>query len=281
MSARPIAVVLSGGGAKTAAHLGVVRALAELGLDPVRYVATSMGAVIAAALASGEAPDELLARLATAGPTALVRNRTALVAGLYARSLLRPAPFRRAVEALVPARRFTDLRVPLTVSVVDLDTSELLLFGAGGAEAPLIDVLCASCALPLYFPATVLTGRRCGDGGLRGVLPLEAAARVVAEPVVAVDVGPGFDTPAGPPARVPAVVQAHDEAVGTLMAAHTAAQLAAWRAEPSRTPLAYIRPRIERNATFQVERVRRYADDGYQAARAHLTTMSFRANSPS
>jgi NTE family protein len=281
VTGRPVAVVLSGGGAKTAAHLGAVRALVELGLRPVHYVATSMGAVIAAALASGAAPDELLARLAAAGPSALVRNGAALVAGLYARSLLRPAPFRRAVEALVPARRFTDLRVSLTVSVVDLDTAELLLFGAGGADAPLIDVLCASCALPLYFPAAILTGRRCGDGGLGGVLPLRAAVRVVAKPVVAVDVGPGFDTPAGAPPRVPAMVQAHDEAVGALMAAHTAAQLEAWRAEPSRPPLAYIRPRIERNATFQVDRVRRYADDGYQAARAHLTTISFGANSAS
>lgn len=281
MSGRSVAVVLSGGGAKTAAHLGAARAVTELRLDPVRYVATSMGAVIAAALASGTAPDELLTRLAEAGPHALVRNRAAAVAGLYARSLLRPAPFRRAIEALVPARRFSDLRVPLTVSVVDLDTAELLLFGAGGADAPLIDVLCASCALPLYFPAAALTGRRCGDGGLRGVLPLEAAARVVAESVVAIDVGPGFDTPAGPSAQVPAVVRAHDEAVGTLMAAHTAAQLAAWRADPLRPRLAYIRPRIERNATFQVDHVRRYADDGYQAARTHLTTNWFGANSAS
>ncbi len=278
MSGRKVAVVLSGGGAKTAAHLGAARALRELGLVPARYVATSMGAVIAAGLASGVPPDELLVRLARAGRSGLVRKVTAVVAGLYARSLFRPDPFRSAVEALVPARRFADLGVALTVSVVDLDSGELLLFGAGGSEAPLIDVLCATCALPLYFPAAPLLGRRCGDGGLRGVLPLEAAARVVAEPVVAVDVGPGFDTPAGPAAAMPPVVRAHDEAVGTLMAAHTAAQLAVWRAEPSRPPLAYVRPRVERNATFQVDRVRRYAEDGYEATRAHLTAMSFGAN---
>jgi NTE family protein len=207
-----------------------------------------------------------------------VRNPGAMVTGLYARALLRPAPLRRAIEALVPARRFDQLRVPLTVTVVDLDTGELLLFGDGGAEAPLIDVLVASCALPLYFPPVRLAGRRCGDGGLRGVLPLEAAAKVVAEPAVAVDVGPGFDTPAGPPVAAPAVVRAHDEAVGTLMAAHTASQLRAWRAEPGRPTLVYVRPRIERNATFQVERMRRYAEDGYQAARMHLTATPFGPN---
>lgn len=276
MSVREIEVVLSGGGAKTAAHLGAVRALSEAGLAPSRFVATSMGAVVAAGLAAGVEHEALLARLTEAGPRGISREPLAVVSGLFARSLLRPAPFRRAVEALVPARRFGELRVPLTVSVVDLDTGELLLFGAEGDDAPLVDVLCASCALPLYFPPVPLAGRRCGDGGLRGVLPLEAAARVVTGPVIAVDVGPGFDTPAGAATAVPSVVRAHDESVGTLMAAHTSAQLALWRAEPGRPPLTYVRPRVERNATFQVERMRRYEEDGYQATRSTLAPLPVR-----
>jgi NTE family protein len=243
---------------------------------PSRFVATSMGAVIAAGLAAGVEHEALLARLTEAGPRGIAREPLAVVSGLFARSLLRPAAFRRAVEALVPARRFGELRVPLTVSVVDLDTGELLLFGSEGDDAPLVDVLCASCALPLYFPPMPLAGRRCGDGGLRGVLPLEAAARVVTGPVIAVDVGPGFDTPPGAAAAVPAVVRAHDESVGTLMAAHTATQLALWRAQPERPPLTYIRPRVERNATFQVERMRRYAEDGYLATRAALAPLAAR-----
>ena len=272
-----VALVLSGGGAKTAAHLGAARALAEAGLVPARYVATSMGAVIAAGLASGVAPPALLERLTDAGRGGIVRDPWAIVRGLFARSLLRPGPFRRAIEALVPARQFADLQVPLTVAVVDLTTGELLLFGAGGGDAPLVDVLCASCALPLYFPAVNLAGRRCGDGGLRGVLPLEAAARVVTEPVVAVDVGPGLDTAPGESAAAPPMVRAHDEAVGALMAAHTAALLAAWRAETGRPPLVYVRPRIERNATFQVERMRTYAEGGYRAAREALAERTLTA----
>jgi NTE family protein len=278
VTARAVSLVLSGGGAKTAAHLGAARALADHGLVPARYVATSMGAVIAAALAAGVETAALLERLTEVGRRGIVRDRVAPVFGLFARSLLRPTPFRQAVETLVPARRFGELRVPLTVSVVDLDTAELLLFGDGGVDAPLIDVLCATCALPLYFPPVALAGRRCGDGGLRGVLPLDATARVATEPVVAVDVGPGLDIAPGEAAAVPSLVRAHDEAIGILMAAHTAAQLAAWRVTPGRPPLIHVRPRIERNATFQVERMRQYADDGYQAARAHLTTTPFTPN---
>ena len=276
MSADAVDLVLSGGGAKTAAHLGAVRALTEARLGISRYVATSMGAVIAAGLAAGTEPVTMLDRLTVAGPRGIAQNRLAVVSGFFARGLLRPEAFRRAVELLVPARSFAELRVPLTVSVVDLDSGELLLFGAGGEEAPLVDVLCASCALPLYFPPVPLVGRRCADGGLRGVLPLEAAARVVTGRVIAVDVGPGFDTPPGAAPAVPPMVRAHDEAVGTLMAAHTAAQLARWRAEPGRPALTYVRPRVERNATFQVERMRQYAEDGYQAARAALAPLILR-----
>jgi NTE family protein len=275
---RAVTVVLSGGGAKTAAHLGAVRALEEHGHAPARYVATSMGAVIAAALAAGIAGPALLDRLTVVGRRGIVRDPIAPVLGLFARSLLRPGPFRRAIETLIPSRKFADLGVPLTVSVVDLDTGELLLFGAGGLDAPLLDVLCATCALPLYFPPVALAGRRCGDGGLRGVLPLESAARLATEPVVAIVVGPGFEVLPGEAAGVPPMVRAHDEAVGTLMAAHTAAQVAAWRASSDRPALAYIRPRTERNATFQVERMRQYADDGYQAVRAHLTDTPFTPN---
>ena len=272
MNGQPVGLVLSGGGAKTAAHVGAARALAEAGLAPARYVATSMGAVIAAALAAGADHGVLLDRLAEAGQRGVVRDPVALVAGLYAQALLRPAALRQAIESLVPVRRFGDLPVPLTVCVVNLDSGELLLYGAGGADAPVVDVLCASCALPVYFPARTLDGRRCGDGGLRGVLPLEAASRLCREPVIAVDVGPGFDMASpGPAAPAPRLVRAHDDAVATLMAAHTAAQLALWRADPGRPPLLYVRPKVERNATFKVDRVRQYADDGYGAARDVLT----------
>jgi predicted acylesterase/phospholipase RssA len=50
------------------------------------------------------------------------------------------------------------------------------------------------------------------------------------------------------------------------MAANTAAHLELWRREPARPPLLYVRPELERNATFRVERVEAYAEAGYRAA---------------
>jgi NTE family protein len=276
LTGRTAAVVLSGGGAKTAAHLGACRALREAGFEPAWYVATSMGAVVAAGLASGLGSDELLERMAEVGPRGVARDPLAPVAGLFLRSLLKSAPLRAAIEALVPVRRFADLSVPLTVTAVDLDSGELVLFGAGATNAPLVDVLCASCALPMYYPPVVINGRRFGDGGLRGVVPLEPAAELEVELVLAVDVGPGFDLPpAAGPSRIPSLVRAHDEAVGILMATNTESQLALWRADPNRPPLVYVRPRVERDATFRVDRVREYANEGRRAAREALDHSPF------
>jgi NTE family protein len=271
LTVRTAAVVLSGGGAKTAAHLGACRALREAGFEPVWYVATSMGAVVAAGLASGVGNDELLERMAMVGPRGVVRHPLVPLAGLFLRSLLRPAPLRAAIEAIVPARRFNDLSTPLTVTTVDLDTGELLLFGAGAASAPLVDVLCASCALPLYYPPVIINGRRLGDGGLRAVLPLEPAADLQVDMVLAVDVGPGFDHPtAETTSRIPPLIRAHDDATGILMAANSESQLATWRRESGRPPLVYVRPKMERHATFRVDRVRDYANEGRRATREAL-----------
>jgi NTE family protein len=276
LTVRTAAVVLSGGGAKTAAHLGACRALREAGFEPAWYVATSMGAVVAAGLASGLGSDELLERMAEMGPRGVVRDPLAPVAGLFLRSLLKAAPLRSAIEKLVPVRRFSDLSVPLTVTAVDLDSGELVLFGAGATNAPLVDVLCASCALPMYYPPVVINGRRFADGGLRGVVPLEPAAELEVELVLAVDVGPGFDQPpAAESSRVPSLVRAHDDAVGILMAANTESQLALWRTDPSRPPLVYVRPRVDRHATFRVDRVREYANEGRRAAREALDHSPF------
>jgi NTE family protein len=266
-----VTVVLSGGGAKAAAHIGAALALADAGLTPVRYLAASMGAVVAVALAAGMDPQTLLARLAEVGRRGVVKDPLAYMSGLFAGALLRPRPFREAIERLVPVRRFAELAVPVTVTVTHLDTGELLLFGDGGEDAPVVDVLCATCALPVYYPPVHLGGRRCGDGGLRGPLPLDVAARLARGTVVAVDVGPGFDV-AGPGSSsgAPPIVRAHDDAVGALMAQATAAQLALWLSDASRPALVYIRPKVERAATFRVDRVQQYASDGYAAAREAL-----------
>jgi NTE family protein len=265
-------VVLSGGGAKAAAHAGAVQALREHGIEPARYVATSMGAVVAAAMAAGVDPADIPDRLAQAGPAGVRPHPLTVVGGIYLEGILQTAPFRAAVQRVVPAERFDELRVPLTVTAVDVFRLELLRFGYHGADAPLIDVLTATCALPPYFPAVVIGGRPLADGGLRGPLPLAAVGDSEGLPVVAIDVGPGFDLGAAArPERGPALVRSADTAIGILMAQTVEDQLALWR--ESGRALVYVRPQVERDATFRVERVHAYAAEGHRATAAVLAAL--------
>ena len=58
-AARPLALVLSGGGAKGLAHIGVLRVLDSLGIRPDLVVGTSMGSIIGAMYAGGSTPDQM------------------------------------------------------------------------------------------------------------------------------------------------------------------------------------------------------------------------------
>jgi NTE family protein len=270
-----VVVVLSGGGAKAAAHAGAMRAVTEAGLVPSRFVATSMGATFAAMFAAGLSPDLVVERITgPAGQGIVQSDLLAMVKGLWARSILKAEPLREGLGRIVPVARFDQLRAPLTVTATDLDSGELTLFGAGGLDLPLIDALYASCALPLYYPPLVLKGRRYADGGLRAVLPLEVAARWPASLIVAVDVGPGFDeAPPATPTKLPPVVETHDEASGILMAGQTVLALALWHATPGRPPLVYIRPRVRKGTTFRADLVRYHVEEGHRSAKealAHL-----------
>ena len=265
-----VTVVLSGGGAKAAAHLAP-RGRWRSGARPVRYVATSMGAVIAAALAAGptgRAPARSSERGARRGSSA---TRSRRWPGLFARSLLRPAPFRRAIEALVPVRRFADL--------------------AGAAHG--------TASTSTAGAAALRRRRRGRPAGRRAVRHLRAAAllpaRAARRPLAAATAGSGRPAargggPARPgagrgggrragvrpgsgPARAgaPPLVRAHDEAVGTLMAAHDRGAAGAL-ARGAGTPAAGRTSGRWWSATRPSESTgsASYAEDGYRAAREAL-----------
>lgn len=265
-----VTAVLSGGGVKAAAHLGAVRALRELGLQPTRFVGTSMGAVMAACLAGGLTPSEVLERARGIRRRDVARlSAAALVQGLFAPALLHDEPLRRTIASLVGLERFDQLALPLTVTAADLDTGEEIRFGEGGEDAPLLDALYASCALPLWYPPAEVNGRRLADGGLRGPLPLTAAAGFEADLVVAVDAGPGFDAlPSTGRMAPPAFLKAHLDALGVMMAFATTLELDLWRLSLARPRLVYIRPEVERGATFSVGQFAGYETRGYDATRA-------------
>lgn len=267
-----VVAVFGGGGAKAVAHAGAWQALVEAGLSPSHVIGTSMGAVVGAACAAGVTPEEFVragAGLRTKDVAAL--DPFALVRGMFASHLFRPGPLQETIARLVPARRFAELQLPLTVTATDLDSGELVLFGALGRDAPLVNALYASSALPLYYPPATIDGRRLADGGLRAVVPLAVARQITADLVVAVDVGPGFDEPPTErKAAIPALVRAHGEAIRVMMAAQTERAIAEWPPPPGAPRLVWVRAVAEREATFAVGSGERYQRAGYEATKRAL-----------
>ncbi len=268
-----IVLVLSGGGMKAMAQVGVLRALDEAGLVPAEIVGTSAGALVGALIAAGCSYSEIVPRVFGLGPGDLapLARWSVLARGLGAASVLRPQPVRALLARLLPVHDFAQLRVPLRVTAVDADAGSLAVFGAGGrSDCSVVDAVLASMALPVYLPPVVIGGRRYVDGGLLQVLPLDVAAAVSADLVVAVDVGPV--APAPPPGmrRGPRLLAAHDRAMAIAMASQRDRALERWRAAPRRPRLVLVEPEVDPYGTFAFGRTGEFIEAGYRAAHAAL-----------
>ena len=267
MKPERVVLVLSGGGMKAMAHVGVLRALAEAGMHPAEIVATSAGAMVGALIAGG-LPYEAIVPLVCAvkREDIMALNRAALLLqGVGARSLLKPEPLRALLHRLLPVHEFARLVLPLRVVATDLDSGESVVFGAAGrTDCTVPEAVYASMALPLYFPPAVIGGRRMAEGGLLHVLPLEPAAGI------AVDVGP---VPLAPPPWMklaPPLVAAHDRAMAIVMADQKARMVAAWTSDPARAPLVLVEPAVDPYGTFAFDHTVDFIEAGYRAAHAAL-----------
>ncbi|MCZ6760475.1 MAG: patatin-like phospholipase family protein [Gemmatimonadetes bacterium] len=272
-----VAAVLSGGGAKAAAHIGALRALREFKLLPSHYVGTSMGAVIAALHASGLEYDQVVERVTTLNRDDLASTSLSVVLGPFAKGLFRADKFKKTLSELIPAETFSDLITPLTVTAVDAATGELVLFGHGGkggkegkggsGEVSLIEALYASCALPLYYPPAVIEGRQYVDGGLRSVLPIEVAVDGGSDFVFAVMVGPVLARRKRNSSL--ALIDSYNTAVRIMMAAQAENTIARWRNGAS-CDIVLVRPDVAGGATFEVEKAVSFIEEGYRAAYREL-----------
>ncbi len=272
-----VVLVLSGGGMKVMAQVGVLRAMDEAGLKPAEVVGTSAGALVGALVASGFSYEEIVPRVFGVGrhELATLARWSVLARGLGAPSVLKPQPVRALLARLLPVHAFGALRLPLRVTAVDADSGELVVFGSGGrTDCSVVEAVMASMALPVYLPPVEIGGRRYVDGGLLEVLPLDVAALIPADLVVAVDVGP---VAAAPPrgSRVgPALLAAHDRAMAVAMAAQRSRAVAGWRAAEHRPPLVLVEPDVDPYATFAFDRTAEFIEAGYRAG--HEALQNFR-----
>ena len=207
------ALVLSGGGAKGLAHVGVLRTLDSLGIRPDIVVGTSIGSVIGAMYASGYTGREIDS-LASAMPVAsLFRTfeprapsslaplqpllvwefgergftlQGAAVREPDANALLNAAMLR---GNLLARGDFDRLPIPLRVVAADLADRTAVVLRTGD----LARAVRASIAIPLVFVPERIDGRFLADGGLVANIPIAAARAEGAERVIVSDATEGFD----------------------------------------------------------------------------------------
>jgi NTE family protein len=204
--------VLSGGGARGASHVGVLKILEQLRVPLDCIVGTSMGAIVGAAYASGATVPELEAVLGTMSTRLLFKelppreersvhlkiddasNLSRLELGLGLDGLLLPKGLVSGVQLESVLRRlskaggfqhFDDLPIPFRAVATDLVTGKPVVLSQG----ELASAMRASMSVPGVIEPVRLEGRLLVDGGLTNNLPVDVARAMGADVVIAVNLG--------------------------------------------------------------------------------------------
>jgi NTE family protein len=176
-----IGVALGGGAAKGWAHIGVLEALREHGIDPQVVSGASIGSLVGAALAGGKLEalrnwvlelrrlDVLKLLDAGFGGGVIVGNRVM-----------------HAIEKILTDRDIAELDRPFGAVATDLDRGRTVWLREGSTIA----AVRASCALPGLFPPVRRDGMWLMDGGLVDPVPVTLCRLLGADIVIAVNLSP-------------------------------------------------------------------------------------------
>ncbi len=172
---------LGGGGARGAAHLGLLKALEEAGIKPSFISGTSMGAVVGACYAKGMTVDEMLEIADRLKPFDII---DVSVGGMNKLGLLRSKKIQNLLLKHIGEVRFSDLAVPFTCTSVDILTGGLYLFDKGSVAL----AVQASSSIPSVFRPVEYDGKLLVDGGVLCRVPILQVKEMGADVVVGCDV---------------------------------------------------------------------------------------------
>ena len=181
---RELGLVLSGGGARGFAHVGVLRAMREAGLSPDILVGVSMGAIVAGRQALAGDIEHKVPGLARE----LTRAFTDYTLPIL--SLARGRRFDRCLKSLFGDAQIEDLRTPFFCVSSNLTKADTVVHRTG----PMWRAIRASSGLPGLVPPVVDDGDLLYDGALMNNLPIDLVRQDIRSgPVIAVDVVPPVD----------------------------------------------------------------------------------------
>lgn len=186
MTGRGLGLVLSGGGARGFAHIGVIRVLRKLGIPVDAIGGTSSGAAVGA----GYAMDYSTERIRDIGYQFAVRKPFKKYT-LPVYSLLGRRGIDRTYQEMSEDWDITDLWVPYLCTSCDIHTGEKVVH----VEGPLWKFARASGAIPGILPPVIDGQRLLVDGGVLDNIPEGEMKAFCEGSVIAVDVSPGGPMP--------------------------------------------------------------------------------------
>ena len=195
------ALVLSGGGARGLAHVGVLKGLKEAGFPkPSLVVGTSMGAIIGGLYACGMPPAEMerfilkefnIAKYLESfafridGPVGKVFQTGQALASLATRpGIDRGSLLLELFEKLTKGMEFDDTKIPFRCNAVDLYSGSQVVFSSGSVAK----AMRASMSFPVFFEPLLENGMCLVDGGLFDNMPVAIARKEGHGHVLAVNV---------------------------------------------------------------------------------------------
>ncbi len=263
---RRIALVLGGGGLKGFAHIGVLRALDDLGLAPHVFAGTSIGALIASARIGEMSTDEMERRAISLRKRDLFRlNHVGmLLERSKSPSIYLEDPLRDLCRSVTPPIKLSALHHRLLINTVDVERGTQVVWGLPGLDDVWVqDAVYASCALPGFFPPGHVDGRLCMDGGVIDNLPAGVASHGV-DLVIAVDVG--SSELVGQRAAPTGFGAVYLRAATIMMKSLQQLPLQHW----SGPPMVLIRPKLGKSDWLSFGHTEENIDIGYQAAKVAL-----------
>ncbi len=160
---KKIGLVLSGGGARGFAHLGIVKALYEKEIYPEIFSGTSAGALVGAFLANGKDHEDIFSFFKGRRIFDITRIR------LPKNGLLNMERVRNEIDKELDIKDLKDIKKPFYVCVANMTEGKVEYLNEGN----ILDLLVASASIPVIFSPVRIGKDLYSDGGVFDNLPVE------------------------------------------------------------------------------------------------------------
>lgn len=178
-----MALALGAGTAKGFAHVGVLKVIEEHGVPVHMIVGTSVGSLVGGMYAYGYPAAEIQ-------EMALALERTDVVdLTVPDNGFIKGEKLEAYVNRMVGNTPIEGFQIPFFAVATDIRTGQERVFGSGNAG----EAVRASCSIPGIFQPTRIAGSSFVDGGVVSPVAVDAARRMGADAVIAVDVSGDVD----------------------------------------------------------------------------------------